>query len=211
MNARCGTRGSPMFARPGPRERILAAASQLFAEIGIRGTSVDALVHSAGVAKASFYHHFASKDELVVAWLEAEQTRWFDQIRMRIQTKRPRPAAVTRELFAAVSEWLEAGDYRGCPYLNAAVELPLATHPAIAVARAELRRIERYLQDIAAAAGCDAPKRLGSELQTLLAGSIALGVAHGSSSYVVAARDAAERLVADSRSRRVARSVRASR
>ncbi|MEO8229413.1 MAG: helix-turn-helix domain-containing protein, partial [Chloroflexota bacterium] len=46
------------------RERLLAAASELFYERGIQATGVDAIIKAAGVAKATFYRHFPSKDDL---------------------------------------------------------------------------------------------------------------------------------------------------
>src|ERR1700694_4431274 len=69
-------------ARPAPpRDRILAAASALFARNGIRAVGVDAIIAAAGVAKASFYRHFRSKDDLVVAWLRDGRARWLDRVR----------------------------------------------------------------------------------------------------------------------------------
>ena len=186
----------PLFIRgPRPRDRILAAASRLFAEVGVRATGVDSLIDTAGVAKATFYRHFPSKDDLIVAWLEDEQTWWFDQMRAQVEARTSKPGEIVPELFGAVIAWLEAGDYRGCPYLNTSVEFPDSTHRAVPVVRSHLREIERYLQETVSAAGHDDADRLGTELQTLLAGSISLGVAHRTNTFAVAARDAAMRLL----------------
>ena len=186
-----------MFARgPSPRDRILAAASRYFGEVGVRATGVDMLIEGAGVAKATFYRHFPSKDDLIVAWLEHEQTRWFDRLRAEVAARTSKPEEVVPEFFSAVIDWLEAGDYRGCPYLNTSVEFPDSSHRAVAVVRSHLREIERYLQDAVAAAGKDDPARLGTELQTLLAGSISLGVAHRTKTFAIVARDAAIQLLA---------------
>jgi len=63
-------------SRPGARDRILEAAYELFARHGIQAIGVDEIIRQAGVAKASFYHHFASKDDLVLAFLNLREQRW---------------------------------------------------------------------------------------------------------------------------------------
>jgi AcrR family transcriptional regulator len=180
---------------PQARSRILAAASQLFETNGVRATGVDALIETADVAKATFYRHFASKDDLIVAWLQDPHTRWFDRMRAEVALRTSSPEEVVPALFVAIGDWLEAGDYRGCPYLNTAVEFPDATHRALPVARTYLREIERFLQQTLAAAGYQRPAELGTQLQTMLAGSIALGVAHQTGAFIAAAGDAAAKLL----------------
>jgi AcrR family transcriptional regulator len=181
-----------------PRDRIVSAASRMFAKAGVRATGVDALIEAAGVAKATFYRHFSSKDGLIVAWLQDPRTRWFEGVRGRAEALAQSPDDVVPQLFRSVADWLEAGDYRGCPYLNTAVELADQTHPASTVIRSYLREIEQSLAEIVASAGYRDSARLGTELQTLVAGSIMLGVSHRTGSFAVAAGDAATQLLADS-------------
>src|SRR5438046_9524569 len=64
----------------GPRERILETAYELFSRRGIRGVGVDEVIERAGVAKATLYRHFPSKDDLVVAFLELREQRWTREI-----------------------------------------------------------------------------------------------------------------------------------
>ena len=180
-----------------PRDRILSAASRLFAGGGIRATGVDALIASAGVAKATFYRHFPSKDDLIVAWLQDPRTRWFEGVRARAEAKAATPDEVIPAFFAALVEWLEAGDFAGCPYLNTAVEIADPDHRATPVVRAYLGEIQGYLREILATAGYRDAGDLASELQVLLAGSISLTVAHRTTSFVVAARTTAARLLAN--------------
>jgi AcrR family transcriptional regulator len=180
-----------------PRDRILSAASRLFSESGVRATGVDTLIASAGVAKATFYRHFPSKDDLIVAWLEDPRTRWFEGVRARAEAKASTPAEVIPAFFDALADWLEAGDFKGCPYLNTAVELGDPDHRATRVVRSYLDEIQGYLGEILTADGYRDTAGLASELQMLLAGSISLGVAHRSSSFATSARSAAMRLLAD--------------
>jgi AcrR family transcriptional regulator len=181
---------------PSPRQRILAAASLLFAETGISQTGVDSLIEAAGVAKATFYRHFPSKDALVVAWLEDPRTRWFDRVKAEVEAKMTDPAEVVSRLFEAVAEWLEDGDFVGCPYLNTAIEVNGSADPAAEASRSYLAEIGGYLRQQVAEAGYADADRLGPELHALLAGAISLGVANRSTVHVLAARDAARRLLA---------------
>jgi AcrR family transcriptional regulator len=180
---------------PAPRERILAAASLLFAETGVAQTGVDTLIEAAGVAKATFYRHFPSKDELIVAWLEDPRTRWFDRVRVTAEARASTPSELIPRLFEAIAEWLETDDFLGCPYLHTSVEVTDPSHPAGQAVRAYLAEVGTYLEERVAAAGHPDSARLGRELHALLAGSIALGVAHRTSSYTLAARDAADELL----------------
>jgi AcrR family transcriptional regulator len=183
-------------ARPSARDRLVAAASRLFHEAGIQSTGVDSIIDAAGVAKATFYRHFPSKDDLVVAWLRDPATRWIDRLRAQVEASRPEPVDAIPMLFELVAEWLEAEDYRGCPYLNTAVEISDPSHPASLVIREFLEDVEDYLAGLADAAGYRQPRLLAAQLQTPLAGAISLAVARRSSASAITAREAAIGLLA---------------
>jgi AcrR family transcriptional regulator len=178
-----------------PRERILAAASLLFAENGTARTGVDTLIEAADVAKATFYRHFPSKDALIVAWLQDPRTRWFDRVRAQAEARAATPSEVVPRLFEAVAEWLQTDDFVGCPYLNTSVEISNPAHPATQPIRDYLAEIGRYLEARVAAAGHRDAARVGRELHALLAGSIALAVANRTNAFALAARDAAIQLL----------------
>jgi AcrR family transcriptional regulator len=183
-------------ARASARDRLLTAASQLFQETGIQATGVDALIKSAGVAKATFYRHFPSKDDLVIAWLTDPRTRWLEGVRDQAEADGATPAEVISRFFEAVTDWLEAGGYRGCPYLNTGVEITEPMHPARLVIREYLQEVEDYLEGLVAAAGYRDSRRLAAELQTLTAGAISLAVARRDRASMATARDAAMILLA---------------
>lgn len=175
----------------GPRERILDAASPLFTQRGIGRTGVDTLIAEAGVAKATFYRHFPAKEDLVLAWLRDSRTRWFHRVRAVAEARAVTLGERVPRLFEAAAEWLEAGDFRGCPYLNTAVELADPNRPPGHALREYLAEIGIYLEEQARLIGHPDPVRVGRQLHTLLAGAISLGVANRSSRYVIVARDAA--------------------
>ncbi|MGZ8474603.1 MAG: MEDS domain-containing protein [Candidatus Limnocylindria bacterium] len=186
---------TPGAAHAAPRDRLLAAAAQLFHESGIQATGVDSLIEAAGVAKATFYRHFPSKEDLVVAWLKDERTNWFNDVRAVAEDRAASPVEVIPLVFEVAAEWFAAEGYRGCPYLNAAVEITDPDHPALRVVRGFLDRLQGQLVSLAAAAGMPAPEAAGRRLQILLAGALSQSVARHSAEPFGFAREAAIRLV----------------
>ncbi|MFO7691164.1 MAG: TetR/AcrR family transcriptional regulator [Cryobacterium sp.] len=105
------------------RERLLVSAGRLFHERGINATGIDLIVRDAGVAKASLYNNFASKEALVVAYLGQELDGWVQYSRGLDD-----PHASGRERVSALFEDLalsvESHTFYGCPFTNAVIELP---------------------------------------------------------------------------------------
>jgi AcrR family transcriptional regulator len=158
----------------GPRERILDAAGALFSESGIQAVGVDAIISTAGVAKASFYHHFPSKDSLVVAWLESDQTRWLEPLRDIAASRADSAHDRLLEFFVVLADCCAQPAFGGCVYLNTAVELhhaPLAIRDAF---EGYVGDVEDYLRDLVAQAGLDSPPILARQLQLLVAGAMTL-------------------------------------
>jgi AcrR family transcriptional regulator len=186
----------PSKAAPvSPRERILTAADDHFHAFGIRSTGVDTLIDAAGVAKATFYRTFSSKDELVVAWLRDRRPRWFYPMRDTLEESGLLPADRVPELFRLVADWLAQDGFRGCAFQNTAVEIVDSTHPVRALIRDYLDEIDEYLRRQVEAAGFAAPEELASQLGVLLAGALAAGAARHSRAPVVAALETAETLL----------------
>src|SRR5262245_60885837 len=113
-----------------PRERILTVAGELFYRNGIRAVGVDAIAEAADTNKMTLYRHFVSKDELVAEYLRRcakHEARSWD----RLQAQHPGdPLAQLRAWLKDRSSHVVDRDERGCPLINAAVELPEKDHPA---------------------------------------------------------------------------------
>ncbi len=188
-------RASRPLARVSPRERILAAADDHFHSLGIRATGVDTLIEAAGVAKATFYRQFASKDDLVVAWLEDTRPRWLYPVRATVEAA-GRPAAERiLAVFEESARWHEQDGFRGCAFQNAAIEITDSTHPAWPVIRGYLDEVEAYFRLLVAEARQPDPEAVAAQLAVLLSGALALCVARRSVAPMLAARDAAEALM----------------
>jgi AcrR family transcriptional regulator len=154
-----------------PRARILAVARELFYRDGIRAVGVDAIAEAAGTNKMTLYRHFASKDELVADYLR-ECARLAAANWDRLEAEHPGdPLAQLRGWVARMAERVANADERGCPLVNAAVELPEKTHPARRVIE-EFKTAERaWLIQICRASGLREPELLADELHLLLEGA----------------------------------------
>lgn len=114
-----------------PRERILAAAYELFSRRGIRAVGTDEVILRAGVARATLYRHFATKNDLVLAVLERREEVWTrglieEQSRRRGNT----PEEQLLAIFDVMHDWFQLRDgYEGCSFINVLLEVGPA-HPA---------------------------------------------------------------------------------
>ena len=156
---------------PPPRERILQTARELFYRDGINAVGVDAIAAAAGTNKMTLYRHFASKDELVAAYLKDladEGEALWDEAR----AAHPGDAeAQLRFLMRRVSQFAAESTGRGCALANAAVELAERKHPARKVVEAHKRRQCERLIALCREAGYARPERVAEELFLLVEGA----------------------------------------
>jgi AcrR family transcriptional regulator len=154
-----------------PRERILAAAAELFYRHGIRAIGVDAIAEAAGTNKMTLYRHFPSKDQLVAEYLRETGTV-ADSGWAALEKRFPGdPLGQLRAWLRGAAEMVADCDQRGCPLANAAVELPERDHPARPVIEAHKTGLLARLADLARAAGLKDPEMLADELHLLLEGA----------------------------------------
>lgn len=179
-------------AKGTPRERLLAAAADLFYQDGIRSVGIGRLLERAGVAKASLYDTFGSKDELVVAYLRDRH----DTMRGRFEravARRRAPRARVLAPFDIQAEFSADSTYRGCAFANATAE----SHPAtVDIAAADYRKwIRKTFADLAAEAGAADPAKLAMQLHALWDGAAQSLQMDHDPAVVRAARDAAANLL----------------
>jgi AcrR family transcriptional regulator len=161
-------------ARVTARDRILESAYELFSQHGIRAVGIDRIVAESGVAKMSLYRNFASKQELVLAFLELREQRW---------TREWLEAAIDgsgelagRErvlgLFDLFDEWFHRPDFDGCSFINAMLEFREPADPIHQEAARQADVVKDIITRHLADAGAPDPERLAYKLQTLMMGSI---------------------------------------
>lgn len=179
-----------------PRERLLSVASELFYAHGIRNVGIDEIIARAGVAKASLYRHFPSKDDLVTEVLRQRDAAWFRDFRADVEARASNPKKRLLAVFAVLEDWFAEDLFRGCAFMNAAIELADATHPAHGVSRDHKRRMRAYLAELAKAARLKEPGALADQLALLIEGAIVTAVLEQSPEPARRARAAAVRLIA---------------
>ncbi|HTV36676.1 MAG TPA: helix-turn-helix domain-containing protein [Xanthobacteraceae bacterium] len=157
--------------RTPPRERLLAAARELFYRHGIRAVGVEAIAEAAGTNKMTLYRHFPSKDELVAEYLRQsaqEANRCWDACE---RAHPGDPLGQVRAWLAEMADHLTNADRRGCALANAAVELPEKTHPARRVIEEYKIAQRQRLAHLFRSAGLREPEMLADELYLLLEGA----------------------------------------
>lgn len=176
-------------------QRLLNLATEVFYAEGIRATGVDTLVAQAGVSKPVLYAQFGSKQGLVAAVLD--RRRVARQAALDEFLRRRGGAPIERLL--AVFDWLARGHghegFRGCPFTNAAVELPDPDDPARKVISEYKRWLRGVLADLAGEAELDRPEDVGYALLLLIDGANARVVVDGDRSAMRRAKAVAAQLV----------------
>ena len=154
-----------------PRERLLAAASELFYRHGIRAVGVEAIAEAADTNKMTLYRHFASKDELVAECLRQVAAHG-DQLWDIYEKAHPGdPLAQIRAWLAEKAKIFVDRNHRGCALANAAIELPDKTHPARRVIEEYKVAQRNRLAQLSRSAGLKDPEMLADELYLLLEGA----------------------------------------
>jgi len=153
------------------RQRILDTASTLFYERGVRAVGVDLVVDESGVAKTSLYRHFRTKDDLIVAFLEREDTEFWAQWDEVAARHAGEPMAELEAHMRWIGKRLARANYRGCPQINVAAEFAEADHPAREVARRHMQAMRKRLAELARGLGAVRPNDLAAQLGVLVNGA----------------------------------------
>jgi AcrR family transcriptional regulator len=171
---------------PGPRERTLGAAYDLFRRHGAHSIGIDRIVAVAGVAKMTLYRYFRSKDELVIATLERREEAWTTNWLIReIEARAGTPAEQLIAVFDVFDEWFRREDYEGCFFINTLLESHDHTSAVGGRAALGLDNVCEFVRRLADEAGVGDAKTFARRWHVLMSGAIVLA----SSGY----RDAALR------------------
>lgn len=183
-------------SRPSARDRILAAASDLFYREGVHNVGIDRIIAESGVAKMSLYNHFKSKDELIAVWLRGQHENWrtwFQQTVERHAEKTSEPPVLA--LFDALKEWMERPNFRGCAFINSAVELVDPDHPGYQVSLDHQEAIADFILSLVKAAHLNHPDSMTEQLLLLVQGAIVVAMMRRNSDSAIQAKAAAAALI----------------
>ncbi|WP_193105535.1 TetR/AcrR family transcriptional regulator [Brachybacterium sp. FME24] len=155
------------------RHSILTAANELFYAQGIRATSADRIIEQVGITKVTFYRHFRSKSDLVVAYLEQQAAN--EQEWMRSVRREGDPEGSLQTLATQIGEASCSPGFRGCAFLNAAAEFADPADPVrVTVATHRAWMLEEFTGLAQEAGAADAPA-VGRQLMLLRDGGMVNG------------------------------------
>lgn len=160
----------------GVKERIIETASELFYFQGFNQTGINQIIAEAGVAKASMYQHFRSKEDIAVAYLEARHIMWIGKLVDFISTEKT-PKGKILKTFDYLTDWLTRVNYRGCGWQNIITDLPndhdkIRNHAI--VHKNEVRSFIKSLLKNEKQYTNEEAEQLGDEVVILLEGAIIL-------------------------------------
>ena len=155
------------------RQRILDTAYELFSHRGVRAVGVDELIERAGVAKATFYRHFPSKDELVLAFLMQREQLWtHGWVEAQARERGASPEEQLLVIFDLFGEWFANDDFEGCSFINVLLEIGDRQHPVGRASTAALENIRSVIRTLAKEAGLRDPEEFALSWHILMKGSI---------------------------------------
>jgi len=187
--------GSPR-APKNARDRLIDTAIDLFYTHGFNAVGLDQIIDAVGVTKTTFYKYFESKDELMVQAVrqrdEWESQAWDRALREEAGDD---PRARLLALFDVLDKWFNTEDFKGCIFLNTAVEFPNPNDPVHQAAAAHKKRNRDAWRDAAKAAGARDPETFADQYTMLVEGTLVLRQVHGRNDAALIARKLAAALV----------------
>jgi len=196
MTVRHVRRRRTNIAGPVAHSQILEAAENLFYLEGARNVGIDAVIKRAHVNKMSLYRQFESKDDLLRHYLLRRDERFWAYFDASLAKHPGRPRAQLRQLFVDLAARTSTAGYRGCPFVNIAVEFPDRSHIARRMVADNKARLLKRLAELTKAAGARNASFLAKALALLIEGAYAGSQTYRSGSALMTALPkAAESLV----------------
>ena len=181
---------------PVAHSQILDAAEELFYLEGARNVGIDAVIKRARVNKMSLYRQFGSKDDLLRQYLLRRDEGFWAYFDASLAKHPGKPRAQLRQLFVDLAARTSAAGYRGCPFVNIAVEFPERSHIARRMVADNKARLLKRLRELTKAAGAHDASFLAKALALLIEGAYAASQTYGPGSALMKALPkAAESLV----------------
>ena len=176
------------------RERILDTASELFYRDGYHAVGIDTIVAQSGVAKMTLYRHFASKDDLIAAYLERSNAEFMAWLEGAIATV-DHPQAKLVAAFDGIGKLATSARCLGCTFQGAAAEFPDLDHPGHRVALAHKRAVLGRFAGLAREADLRDPDGLAAQLLLLMDGAWVAARMFGPANHSASVADAARALI----------------
>lgn len=172
------------------RQRIINTAARLFHQQGFNSTGINQLIAEAGVAKASLYQHFRTKEDILKAYLEQTSRAWFEQVQAIVD----QPISVKEKilaLFDLIRDFSVTVDFRGCNFQNALVEIGPGDSETHRLIRDHKMRMGQVFADLLT----DARPGLADELALLFEGALLMSQLYNSLEPIQKARTVVDQIL----------------
>ena len=182
----------------GVKERIIETASRLFYYDGYNQTGINKIIEEAGVAKASMYQHFRSKEDIAVAYLQRRHGSWMGNLAAFVsEAETPKDKLIAS--FDYLMDWLHSVEYRGCGWQNIITDLPEDHHKIKAQSVLHKNLVREWVHDLLNEEEGTTPQeaeQLGDEVIILLEGAIILSQIQKDDWPIKAAKSACVKVLA---------------
>ncbi|AZZ44692.1 TetR family transcriptional regulator [Pseudomonadaceae bacterium SI-3] len=176
------------------RDLLLATAERLFYTEGYHATGIDRILSESGVAKMTLYKHFKSKDELILAVLEARQLPMLERLREARNALPPRKALLS--VYDGLNNMIHSPTaFCGCLFINAAAEYLDREHPIHQRAAGYKAQFQHHLRELLEALDAPQPQQLARQLQFLIEGALSMAHIEGPEDQALLAKASAEQLL----------------
>lgn len=153
------------------RQQILETASELFYQKGIQHVGINEVIAASGVAKRTLYRWFPSKDLLIEEVMKYRATQWLRWFETAVSERGNTPKERLLATFDVLREWYASPNFRGCPFINAVLEIADASHKAHHVSINLRESIRQIIVRLAAEAGVKDPNFFSQQYLLLIGGA----------------------------------------
>ncbi|WP_016875442.1 TetR/AcrR family transcriptional regulator [Chlorogloeopsis fritschii PCC 9212] len=153
------------------RQQILETASELFYQKGIQYVGINEVIAASGVAKRTLYRWFPSKDKLIEEVVKYRASQWLCWFENAVKERGNTPKERLLATFDVLRDWYASPNFRGCPFINAVLEIADASHKAHQVSIDLRESIRQIIMRLAAEAGVQNPEFFSQQYLLLIGGA----------------------------------------
>ncbi|MCF8721786.1 TetR/AcrR family transcriptional regulator [Nitrospina gracilis] len=162
------------MAQASKREQLVQEAVAMFSRDGFHAVGIDAISRQARTTKKTLYHHFKSKEELILAALRHYDERFRNTFMRAVESRAQQPAARLLAVFDVMKDWFGQKNFHGCILVAALGEFPDPKSPIRRACVESKKALRKYIRGLAAEAQLQKPDQLAEQITLLVEGAITL-------------------------------------